>query len=61
MSKKPYKGIYHKYRDLEWVRLYKNGFSIYEIAAKWHVGYFTIAKVLRFHGINPPRPYLSRR
>ena len=60
MTKKMYKGIYHKYRDLEWVRLYQSGVSIYEIANSWHIGYSTISKVLRFHGINPPNPYLPR-
>jgi hypothetical protein len=54
-----YKGIYHKYRDLECVKLYQSGISIYDIAATWHYNYGTVSRVLRYHGIYPQLPRLN--
>ena len=59
MMSKYYKGICHKYRDLEWVKLYQSGVSIYDIAARWHYNYVTISRVLRYHGIIPPHPQIK--
>ena len=56
---KQYKGVYHKYRDLEWVKLYQSGISIYDIAATWHYNYGTVSRVLRYHGIYPPHPQIK--
>ncbi|GEM_PF-2635862 len=55
---RPYKAAYHKYRDLEWVRLYQSGISVQEIATMWHYNYGTVSRVLRYYGEKPPRPQL---
>ncbi len=56
-----YKGAQNQYRDQEWLRLYRSGSSIQDIADMWHYAYGTVSRVLRFYGVEQCYPRMNLR